>query len=125
MRRHFLYLPFALQIFGVMAISMIVPSLYALVTEQFFEARMFFYTGLLGVTFLALIGLARSNQTSRETALDQMLSLALIFVFLPVFLAIPEYSVIRTTSFLNAYLDMVSALTTTGFEVFPDRKSVV
>ncbi len=119
MRRHFLYLPFALQIFGVMAISMIVPSLYALVTEQFFEARMFFYTGLLGVTFLALIGLARSNQTSRETALDQMLSLALIFVFLPVFLAIPEYSVIRTTSFLNAYLDMVSALTTTGFEVFP------
>ncbi len=80
---------------------------------------MFFYTGLLGVTFLALIGLARSNQTSRETALDQMLSLALIFVFLPVFLAIPEYSVIRTTSFLNAYLDMVSALTTTGFEVFP------
>ena len=119
MQRHFLYLPFALQIFGVMAISMIVPSLYALVTEQFFEARMFFYTGLLGVTFLALIGLARSNQTSRETALDQMLSLALIFVFLPVFLAIPEYSVIRTTSFLNAYLDMVSALTTTGFEVFP------
>ena len=85
MQRHFLYLPFALQIFGVMAISMIVPSLYALVTEQFFEARMFFYTGLLGVTFLALIGLARSNQTSRETALDQMLSLALIFVFLPVF----------------------------------------
>ena len=80
---------------------------------------MFFYTGLLGVTFLALIGLARSNQTTRETALDQMLSLALIFVFLPVFLAIPEYSVIRTTSFLNAYLDMVSALTTTGFEVFP------
>ena len=119
MQRHLLYLPFALQIFGVMAISMIVPSLYALVTEQFFEARMFFYTGLLGVTFLALIGLARSNQTSRETALDQMLSLALIFVFLPVFLAIPEYSVIRTTSFLNAYLDMVSALTTTGFEVFP------
>ena len=80
---------------------------------------MFFYTGLLGVTFLALIGLARSNQTSRETALDQMLSLALLFVFLPVFLAIPGYSVIRTTSFLNAYLDMVSALTTTGFEVFP------
>ena len=80
---------------------------------------MFFYTGLLGVTFLALIGLARSNQTTRETALDQMLSLALLFVFLPVFLAIPGYSVIRTTSFLNAYLDMVSALTTTGFEVFP------
>ena len=51
MQRHLLYLPFALQIFGVMAISMIVPSLYALVTEQFFEARMFFYTGLLGVTF--------------------------------------------------------------------------
>ena len=101
MQRHLLYLPFALQIFGVMAISMIVPSLYALVTEQFFEARMFFYTGLLGVTFLALIGLARSNQTSRETALDQMLSLALIFVFLPVFLAIPEYSVIRTTSFFK------------------------
>ena len=88
MQRHLLYLPFALQIFGVMAISMIVPSLYALVTDQFFEARMFFYTGLLGATFLALIGLARSNQTSRETALDQMLSLALIFVFLPVFLSL-------------------------------------
>ena len=56
--------------------------------------------------------------------MQQLASLALGFFVLPLYLAIPEYDAIRTTYFINAYIDMVSAFTTTGFVVFdPDRLS--
>ena len=37
-------------------------------------------------------------------------------------LAVPFYEAVRTTSFLNSYFEMVSALTTTGATLFaPER----
>jgi trk system potassium uptake protein TrkH len=41
-------------------------------------------------------------------------------VFLPVFLALPFYEALGTTTYLNAYVEMVSAVTTTGATVFDD-----
>ncbi len=40
------------------------------------------------------------------------------YVLLPVFLAVPFHEALETTSFLNAYLEMVSAITTTGLPLF-------
>ncbi|MEX0309295.1 MAG: TrkH family potassium uptake protein, partial [Tateyamaria sp.] len=42
------------------------------------------------------------------------------FVFLPAILAVPFYEGLRTTTFLNAYVEMVSAITTTGATMFDD-----
>ena len=103
---------------------MFVPSAHALVMENYAEARSFFYTGCLGLFFLFMIAIAASNRKIVESGVRQLASLALGFFLLPVFLAIPEYDIIRNTYFINAYFDMVSALTTTGLVVFePDRIS--
>ena len=97
---------------------MIIPSAHALALENYADARSFFYTSLLGLFLLLMIALATSNRIIEETGIQQLTSLALGFLLLPIYLAIPEHDVIRTTDFINAYLDMVSSLTTTGFVVF-------
>ena len=100
------------------------PSAHALSVENFAQARSFFYTGTLGLFFLFMVTLATSNRQLEETGIQQLVSLALGLFLLPLYLAIPEYDSVRTIYFLNAYLDMVSALTTTGFVIFePDRLS--
>ncbi len=112
------HLPFFFQLFSVAALSMFLPSAHALTFENYAEARSFFYTGILGLFLLLMIALATSNRTLEESGIQQLTSLALGFLILPVYLAIPEHDIISTTDFINAYLDMVSALTTTGFVVF-------
>lgn len=120
----FTQLPFFFQLFGVASLAMILPSAHALTVENFAQARSFFYTGTLGLFLLSMIALAASNRKLEETGVQQLASLALGFFVLPLYLAIPEYDAIRTTYFINAYIDMVSAFTTTGFVVFdPDRLS--
>ncbi len=112
------HLPLFFHLFGVAALSMLVPSAHALATENYAEARSFFYTGFLGLFLLFMVAIAASNRTILESGVRQLASLALGFLLLPVFLAIPEYDIIRNTHFINAYFDMVSALTTTGLVVF-------
>ncbi len=117
-------LPFFLQLFGVASLAMYFPSVHALSLENYTQARSFFYTGTLGLFFLFMVSLAASNRQLEETGIQQLVSLALGFFLLPLYLAIPAYDSIRTTYFINAYLDMVSALTTTGFVIFdPNRLS--
>ena len=68
---------------------------------------------------VGLIALASGGTGRGETSdLDNLLSLCLAFIALPLFLAIPFYEGLRTTSFLNAYFEMVSSLTTTGATLF-------
>lgn len=118
------HLPLFFHLFGVASVAMLVPSAHALAVENYAEARSFFYTGLLGLFLLFMIALAASNRKIMESGVQQLASLALGFFLLPVFLAIPEYDIVQSTYFINAYLDMVSALTTTGLVVFePDRIS--
>ena len=47
----------------------------------------------------------------------QFISLILVFLTLPIFLAFPTWIILPNTSFLDAYLDMVGAFTTTGLPV--------
>jgi trk system potassium uptake protein TrkH len=112
------HLPLFFHLFGVAALAMLVPSIHALVSENYAEARSFFYTGLLGLFFLFMIAIAASNRKIMESGVQQLASLAFGLLLLPVFLAIPEYDIIQNTYFINAYFDMVSALTTTGIVVF-------
>lgn len=122
MLRRFLDLPVLFHLFAVAAATMLLPSFFALSQAAYFDARMFFYTGVLGLLFLAMVALAMSNRKIEESGVQQLGSLGLGFVILPIFLAIPEAEILKSTNFSTAYLDMVSALTTTGLRVFdPDR----
>lgn len=113
-------LPLPLLLWGVFSASMFVPAAYALVRNNHPASQSFLYSGLLGLICVTLIALALGGRVPRYGALVQLLSLFFAFAILPVFLAVPLHDALQTTSFLNAYFDMVSAITTTGAELFPD-----
>lgn len=120
--------PLFLILVACSALSMMVPASVALALEDHHTARSFFYAGLLGLIVSWLIALARGRRswTGRNTDLVGLLSLLGTYTLIPAYMAIPFQESIRSTSFLNAYLDMVSALTTTGAPLFaPGRLSPV
>ncbi|WGW03115.1 TrkH family potassium uptake protein [Tropicibacter oceani] len=117
-------LPLFLMLLGLMSVTLIVPAGYALAIEEFHDARAFFYSGLVGMILTALVGIALSNRAHNLSGVRQLLGFLAAFIFLPIFLAVPFYEAVRTTTFLSAYVEMVSALTTTGASLFdPARLS--
>ncbi|SEO29560.1 trk system potassium uptake protein TrkH [Salinihabitans flavidus] len=117
--------PLFLLLTGVAALSMFVPAAHALALESFHEARTFFYGGLLLLMATGLVGIALSGRTGAARTRHHLLALFAALTILPLALAVPFHEVVRNTSFLNAYFEMVSAFTTTGATLFPapDRLS--
>ena len=116
-------LPLFLVIWGISALTMWVPAFYALRLDLHDISRSFFYSGILGLICVTLIALSLANRVPKYGLLGQLLSLLATLSVLPVFLAVPLHDALSTTSFMNAYFDMVSAITTTGLNLFddPDR----
>ncbi|MVO14438.1 TrkH family potassium uptake protein [Parasedimentitalea huanghaiensis] len=115
-----LRLPLFLLIFGIAALAMWVPAIHAVVLDDHPTSRSFFYSGIVGLMLVTFIGLSLSNRVPRYGMLGQLLSLLATFSVLPLFLAVPTHDALQNTSYLNAYFDMVSAITTTGADVFAD-----
>ena len=99
------------------------PAIFALVQDDHFTSRSFFYSATLFLFLAVLVGFALGNVRPRLDARNQLLALLASFALLPVMLAVPFYEAVRDTSFVNAYFEMVSSLTTTGATIFedPDR----
>ncbi|SLN37138.1 Trk system potassium uptake protein TrkH [Roseivivax jejudonensis] len=117
-------LPLLLLLVGLFSAGMIAPAWLALVQEEYHDARSFFYSGLSGLILAALIGVAVSGRRHNAHPTRQLLALAAGYLILPAILAVPFHEAVRTTSFLNAYVEMVSSLTTTGATLFaPERLS--
>ena len=115
-----LELPLFLLIFGAASVLMLIPALHGGATRELDTARVFFYTGLLGVVTFGFIAMAYAGRRPRHGALGTLMSLFSAFVFLPAFLAIPFYESVGNTTFLNAYFEMVSSVTTTGATIYDD-----
>jgi trk system potassium uptake protein TrkH len=115
-----LELPLFLLIFGAFAVSMLVPALHGGAARNLETARAFLYCAILGVIIFGMIATAVAGQGRARNPLSGLLALFSTFVFLPAVLAVPFYEGLGTTTFLNAYLEMVSAITTTGATVFAD-----
>ncbi|MEN9062520.1 MULTISPECIES: TrkH family potassium uptake protein [Ponticoccus] len=111
-------LPFFLSIMGLAFLSMLVPAGYALAIEEFHDARSFFYGTVLGLTLTALMGLALGNRDHNRSALRLLLQLAASFLILPALMAIPFHEAVRNTTYVSAYFEMVSSMTTTGATIF-------
>lgn len=118
-----LRLPLLLLIWGGFSLAMWVPAVYALVGNDHKVSQSFFYSGLLGMMMVAFVALSVSNRSPRYGMPGQLMTLLATFVFLPMFLAIPIQDALQNTTYINAYFDMVSALTTTGADIYanPDR----
>lgn len=113
-------LPLFLLIWGIGALSMFVPAVFALVQGNFHAAQSFALAGSLGLMVVIMVALARASRKSRHGTLGQLLALLATFAVLPVYLAMPFYETLGNTSYINAYFDMVSAITTTGANLFED-----
>ncbi len=111
-------MPLMLVLTGIAAAAMYAPAAYALAHENHHEARSYFYAGTLFLGLTGLVGIAMSGRPRHQSALRQLLALAAVFTVLPLMLAVPFYEAVGSTSFLNAYFEMVSSVTTTGATLF-------
>ena len=116
--KKFTALPLFFQVFAAACCLMLALAVYGFFISSFREARVFLYSGLTGFLGFTLINLAISNRNLKESGLTQLISLILLFMFLPLFLAFPSWIILPGSSFLDSYLDMVGAFTTTGLPVF-------
>ncbi|SPF80409.1 TrkH family potassium uptake protein [Pseudoprimorskyibacter insulae] len=116
--RHMLALPLFLLISGLVSVSMWVPATVALSLNEFHDARSFFYSGLAGLVATGLVAVAMAGQKHNRSALRQLLGLLGVFAGLPLLLAVPFYEAVQSTTYLNAYFEMVSSLTTTGATLY-------
>lgn len=113
-----LQLPLFLLMFGVASLAMLLPAIHGGVIRELETARAFLYSAVLGIVLFGLIALAHAGRAPRHGTLGPLMSLFAAYTFLPAFLAVPFYEGLGTTSFLNAYIEMVSSITTTGATLF-------
>ena len=118
MARYFRNLPFFVVLIFTAAFAMLIPSVYGLAVRDHDTARVFFYTAILIGVLAVILGFATQARQRDTTDQKYLISLLLSYVWLPVILGIPMFEAIGNTRAINVYLDMVSALTTTGAPVF-------
>ena len=113
-------LPLIVVLMGICALAMYPPAAYAIIAREWASARAFFYSGTIFLALTAMIAIATQGYTPKRQARSYLLALLAAFTALPLMLAVPLWESIGNTSFLNAYFEMVSSLTTTGATVFDD-----
>ncbi|MFU8825477.1 TrkH family potassium uptake protein [Yoonia sp.] len=113
-----LKLPFFVILMGLGALAMLLPSSHAAVVEDFTTMRVFFYGFILFSVLTLLIGLTTSGYAPSNIARSQLTGLLAAFTVLPIMFAVPFYEAVQTTTFLNAWFEMVSSFTTTGASVY-------
>ncbi len=118
--RRILDLPLLVNLIGIGALTMLIPALHAYAMDNLVEARVFFYGMILFLVFTTLLAFATANIRPRRVARSHLIALLGAFVVLPVMFAIPFKEIVRDTSFLNAWFEMLSCLTTTGMTLYED-----
>ena len=123
--RRILDLPFLVILIGAGALAMLLPAAHALVLRDLHVARSFFYSSLLFLFLAALIGIATASWHPRNPARSHLTALVAAYLVLPLMLAVPFHQALQTTTYLNAWFEMVSCFTTTGATLYddPDRLS--
>lgn len=111
-------LPLFVVLMGIGSIAMLVPAAHALAVRDHEVMRIFFYGFILFSMLTFVVGLATAGYEPKSVARSQLVALLAAFTCLPVMLAVPFYEAVGNSSFLNAWFEMVSSLTTTGATVY-------
>ncbi|MDO5620426.1 MAG: potassium transporter TrkG [Paracoccus sp. (in: a-proteobacteria)] len=115
-------LPLLVVLMLVGAALMWVPAIHAGVLRDYPVSRAFLYSGLIFLTLGGMIGLASARMPSGSQAFQVLVAMLGAMVVLPLMLAVPFAESLPDTGLLNAWWEMVSALTTTGASLYaPDR----
>ncbi|AGI72028.1 Trk potassium transport system integral membrane component TrkH [Octadecabacter arcticus 238] len=115
--------PFFVLLMGIGALAMVVPAIHALSIENHAVARSFFYSALLFLLLTLFIGLATANYKS-TLARGYLVSLLAAFLVLPLMLAVPMYEAVPRMSFLEAWFESVSSITTTGATLYDSPREL-
>ncbi len=114
--------PFFVILLGIGALSMLVPAVHALAIDDHATSRAFFYSSVLFLVLFLMMLLATTGIRIRRQDRSHLISILSCMVALPLMLAVPFSEAVPDTRFLNAYVEMVSSLTTTGLTLFdPER----
>lgn len=105
---------------GISGLAMLPPAIYAYLTDDSHNARVFFYGAILVTALAALIGISTINNPQRSVVRSHLLALIATYLLMPIILALPFYEAVQNTRFSNAYFEMLSSLTTTGATLFDD-----
>ncbi len=115
-------LPFFVILMALSCIAMCFPMLHAIRLEDWLTARTFFYNGAFLGVITAIVGIAVRRQHYGVSASGHLITMLCAYAILPVFLAMPFASLVKTATFFQAYFEMLSSLTTTGATLFDDPK---
>ncbi|MBF9042127.1 TrkH family potassium uptake protein [Rhodobacterales bacterium HKCCE4037] len=122
MAAYFRKLPFFTVLLFVAGGAMLLTAGVGASLELYRTARDFFYVGLMVIMAAVLLGFASQTPRRVPSERSHLATLFLAYLWLPVVLAWPMDQAVGNTRFVNVYLDMVSALTTTGLEVFEPQR---
>ncbi len=111
-------LPLFVLIVWVAALAMLGPALLAAGAGDYRIARAFFFGTLLSAIVAGLVAIATGGQRSANLMRGQLVTLLAAYTVLPLLLALPFYVSLPRVGFLNAWFEMVSAITTTGATIF-------
>ena len=115
-------IPLIVLIIGVSAGAMFLPAAHASLTDQHEVARAFFYSSILFLMLFSMLCVVTNSKSHSSEARTYLVTLVATYVAIPLVLAVPFYEAVGDTSFLNAYIEMVSCLTTTGATLYPAER---
>ena len=112
--------PLILILAGMAAIMMLLPAIDALMRNDSSVARAFGYSAILGMATVMIIGLAMSGRARREVSDSQnLVSLLLAYLILPLFLAVPFYEGVGNTTHQARVADAVEVAGFAGLRGVP------
>ena len=113
-------LPLVISLLAVLVMTMLIPAMYGLLFGEVNQGRTFLYAVILGLFSLTFIWLAVRKNPKLSKRYADLWSLLTFFVVFPIALAVPFQEALETGKMIDAYLDLVSVITTTGLKVYPD-----
>ena len=113
-------LPLVISLLALLVMTMLIPAVYGLLSGEVYQGRTFLYAVILGLFSLTFIWLALKNNTKPSKRHADLWSLLAFFIVFPIGLAIPFQESLESGKIIDAYLDLVSVITTTGLKVYPD-----
>lgn len=105
--------PFFVVLMGLGSVAMFGPALHGFWIGDSSTGRIFLYHGIVLCLLTAFVDLATANWM-RSLTRGYLLSLIAAFTILPIMLALPLAEAAPKLSFLDAWFESVSSLTTTG-----------
>ncbi len=112
-------LPLLVVLLGITAGLALIPALHGVATDENALARAFFYSALILLILTVMLGIATAAFTPRDPARSHLASLVGAYLLLPLAMVLPLREAVPDTSFVNAWFEMTSSLTTTGASIYP------